>query len=848
MKRTSSNGGNSATFMQSYELFGALRDGVLLCRVMLAVKPNSIPKIHTGTTLNFKIRENVLFFLQAMEDVGVSRFYIFAVADLMEKRNYLKILESLEVLADIASIDHPEKALDTPESAVADDHVFTDEELSQTEELLKRLNVTQIKKVPCKRSLFINEPTTSANRVPHKRTPSSTFVSSSGSSYRPLSSTPSTTSLPIAAVKPRGPALSGVQIIQKARPFEKKWIKIQALIRGHLTRREFHKRVRFAAYRHNIVKEIVSTEEVYVKNLEHLTKVYFQPIQENASKLNIKPEVLKRMFSNIEVIQNYNKSLLDELRPIIEQWSNSKKIGNIFIQFIYLLKVYTQYVKEYSVSYEVVNQNRRNNSKFEAFINEREVVDGKSIGDYLILPVQRIPRYTLLLSDLVKNTWVDHKDYKDLAESLKQMQIVAAYVNEKTREAENIQKVTEIQNNFIGKFENLAEPHRRFVHEGNLSVINPNGKESQRIFYLFNDVLIGTKPVTSASVPTTAPQAQPLLRQSAPPSTTASKPPLTDFQRTRTSTNSPSGIAPVLTKPRTITSAPTPGRLSTSNSPVSGSPVLAPSSAASPPTAQLASVPEAGEAVAPATVVPATVVSPSLMIELVDSFGTCILRMMCPTIKERDRWAEEFKKVQDDLDTRKMVNDDAMKRSQERAGLAKAALSQQYATLRVRGRMYGLNEMKTMMGDDTEGQATTSSSTTSSSSPPTSSALSATAQPGERDFQVLRRSTLRRSQNPTTAGSSDASGSSPVTQSPSISPVSLASVSPKNSKEDLMASLDDDPKKLTSSKSWFSSLRHKKKKGPPSASMLQETFGIHPIEATTSSPSLTNSVILKDEL
>jgi hypothetical protein len=59
----------------------------------------------------------------------------------------------------------------------------------------------------------------------------------------------------------------------------------------------------------------------------------------------------------------------------------------------------------------------------------------------------------LLLEVLVENTYMDHADYENLKLSLAKMKEVAEYVNEKKREAENINEVLTIQDKLEGEFE-----------------------------------------------------------------------------------------------------------------------------------------------------------------------------------------------------------------------------------------------------------------------------------------------------------------------------------------------------------------------------------------------------------
>jgi len=65
------------------------------------------------------------------------------------------------------------------------------------------------------------------------------------------------------------------------------------------------------------------------------------------------------------------------------------------------------------------------------------------------MPVQRIPRYVLLLTEMVRKTPKDHPDYKDLEAALSKIQEVAETMNASKRDAENIHKIHEIQKELI---------------------------------------------------------------------------------------------------------------------------------------------------------------------------------------------------------------------------------------------------------------------------------------------------------------------------------------------------------------------------------------------------------------
>jgi hypothetical protein len=66
--------------------------------------------------------------------------------------------------------------------------------------------------------------------------------------------------------------------------------------------------------------------------------------------------------------------------------------------------------------------------------------------DLVVLPIQRIPRYVLLLEDMARSTPLRHPDYQPLITALEKMKTVAQYVNERKRDSENLQNVLKIQN------------------------------------------------------------------------------------------------------------------------------------------------------------------------------------------------------------------------------------------------------------------------------------------------------------------------------------------------------------------------------------------------------------------
>ena len=60
------------------------------------------------------------------------------------------------------------------------------------------------------------------------------------------------------------------------------------------------------------------------------------------------------------------------------------------------------------------------------------------------MPVQRIPRYRMLLEDLLKNTACEHADFPHLEKALEEMKHVADFVNHQMRISKSFKDIQRI--------------------------------------------------------------------------------------------------------------------------------------------------------------------------------------------------------------------------------------------------------------------------------------------------------------------------------------------------------------------------------------------------------------------
>eukprot|EP01091_Cochliopodium_minus_P011122 TRINITY_DN3094_c0_g1_i2.p1 TRINITY_DN3094_c0_g1~~TRINITY_DN3094_c0_g1_i2.p1 ORF type:complete len:1443 (+),score=516.66 TRINITY_DN3094_c0_g1_i2:125-4330(+) len=249
--------------------------------------------------------------------------------------------------------------------------------------------------------------------------------------------------------------------------------------------------------RDNIVYEVFTTEQTYVQGILILCEVYIERILEWAvlKEKKLVVDTFEPISKNLHAIYNVNNILLENLREKIVNWNNTGTLGDVFKILTPFLKIYKLYTQQYDMM--MVNlaecEKIREFNDFLKSTREMPHAFNHELRSLLITPVQRIPRYKLLLQDLVKRTDENHPDIGPLTKSLDEMSIVATEINEAIRNAENTQKIIQIQQLFI-TFVDLVAPHRKFVKEGMMQKICRKARK-ERTFWLFNDMVVYGAPV-----------------------------------------------------------------------------------------------------------------------------------------------------------------------------------------------------------------------------------------------------------------------------------------------------------------------------------------------------------------
>ena len=184
--------------------------------------------------------------------------------------------------------------------------------------------------------------------------------------------------------------------------------------------------------RNQILSEVVTSERRYCETLEKVWEFYYTPLKERQGTL-ISSDDWKAIFSSFGSIASFQRHMLAELEAVWQQFSSTNEqeyysaapIANVLSKCAPFLRMYRSYVSNYKGAIATLKRLEREDNAFARFLEEQGELSGgggggADLGFYLIQPVQRLPRYSLLLKELIKYTPTNLEE--GLEESLARLQ------------------------------------------------------------------------------------------------------------------------------------------------------------------------------------------------------------------------------------------------------------------------------------------------------------------------------------------------------------------------------------------------------------------------------------------
>ena len=271
-----------------------------------------------------------------------------------------------------------------------------------------------------------------------------------------------------------------------------------------------------------LCEQIIDSEDFYIKTLETMMN-YWEP---NIRQQNlIKPDFLSEMFKLVPTMIQGHKLFLSKLKE--QTRSFDQAVCPAFLNFMPYFQMSSGYISNYRLVDTTYNELIKNKSIRNAFKQLQQKCpddSGRDFMQFYISPVQRFPKYTLLLRDLDKRTPDFHPDKTYLPVTLEQMNNInskfdsssvimeQSYIMQKLQaELGNSKQIVIPSRNLLAHAQikgftkttklNLSDPtnYSNFSSNPNLNLASKvavtTSPEFDGLIYLFNDLLLITSKV-----------------------------------------------------------------------------------------------------------------------------------------------------------------------------------------------------------------------------------------------------------------------------------------------------------------------------------------------------------------
>ncbi|XP_022359384.1 FYVE, RhoGEF and PH domain-containing protein 2 isoform X2 [Enhydra lutris kenyoni] len=244
-----------------------------------------------------------------------------------------------------------------------------------------------------------------------------------------------------------------------------------------------------------IVQELLETEKAYVARLHLLDQVFFQELLREARASKAFPEdVVRLIFSNISSIYQFHAQFfLPELQRRLDDWTATPRIGDVIQKLAPFLKMYSEYVKNFQRAAELLASWTDKSAPFQEVITRiqsSEASGSLTLQHHMLEPVQRIPRYELLLKEYVQKLPAQAPDQADAQKALDMIFLAAQHSNAAITEMERLQDLWDVYQR-LGLEDDIVDPSNTLLREGPVLKISFRRSDPmERYLFLFNNMLL----------------------------------------------------------------------------------------------------------------------------------------------------------------------------------------------------------------------------------------------------------------------------------------------------------------------------------------------------------------------
>ncbi|KAI8058276.1 hypothetical protein BDF22DRAFT_664766 [Syncephalis plumigaleata] len=242
-----------------------------------------------------------------------------------------------------------------------------------------------------------------------------------------------------------------------------------------------------------IIRELLETERNYLHKINALIEIrsmVLDELQRTSDRYYV-----NAIFYNISNLARVSQTFIKAL----EQTFYEEVDGNVVsIQRSY--SAYQSYLLNYDTAIEQLRQFQNKHKSYKSLLKRARNLkscDRLSVTDLLVQPVQRIPRYALIITNLLRYTHVKHPDHAQLVSILATVDSIGSLHG--YQDKDRLTQLNDIRATVHGCPEQLLSASRTFIAQMEVSEIEPATFAATRpiTLFLFCDTLLFAERTSS---------------------------------------------------------------------------------------------------------------------------------------------------------------------------------------------------------------------------------------------------------------------------------------------------------------------------------------------------------------
>jgi hypothetical protein len=244
-----------------------------------------------------------------------------------------------------------------------------------------------------------------------------------------------------------------------------------------------------------VLAEIVESEAAYSASLDTLVRVYLEPLKDPAlaARLGLAEDEAKALQANTEVLATLHRALAAQLRE-----AGPAGAVDVLARNAPYLRHYFAFAECQDRATRAVvrlSDAERGSKAWRKWLAERkQLAGGLDLSSFLIMPIQRIPRYRLLLQRVKEFAPPGDPAGARLAKALELIEGTASRLDARLRQAEELNELVELQAKVRGlpPGRSLLEGRRK-LREGELRFTMREAPKPA-LCVLFSDAVLVLSP------------------------------------------------------------------------------------------------------------------------------------------------------------------------------------------------------------------------------------------------------------------------------------------------------------------------------------------------------------------